>query len=121
MADVTTDDLLRRLAAACQSSALVESYAVEASDEDTLSVRVFLSDKTLIHVFYNLATGKVAFAWIRESRRLYGKDNTKMGWHMHPFDAPESHQPCEAIDFESFLHEVETLHGKTNTRTDEYK
>jgi hypothetical protein len=110
MAGITTDDLLRRLADTCQLSALVESYAVENSDVDTLSVRVFLTDHTFINVFYNLATNKVAFAWIRENKRLYGKDNAKHGWHAHPFDAPENHQPCEAIDFESFLRSRSPLH-----------
>ena len=86
-----TDGLLRRLATACQASARVESYAVDVYDEDTLSVRVFLSDGTFVNAFYNLVTGKVAFAWIRDRTRLYGKDNAKMGWHAHPFGSPKSH------------------------------
>jgi hypothetical protein len=29
-------------------------------------------------------TGKTAFALIVGERRIYGKDNAKMGWHVHP-------------------------------------
>jgi len=104
---MTTDDLLRRLENACQASAIVKSYAVEEIDDDIMSVRVFLSNGSLVSVFYNLATEKVAFAWIQEGRRLYGKDNAKMGWHTHPFDDPSEHRHCEPADFATFLHEIE--------------
>ncbi|HID63761.1 MAG TPA: hypothetical protein EYP49_13640 [Anaerolineae bacterium] len=104
---MTTIELLQRLVIACQKCDLVEAYAVREMDEDTLSVRVFLSDGSFISVFYNIATARVAFALIKEKQRIYGKDNAKMGWHAHPFDDPEGHYPCEPVDFEGFLKEVE--------------
>jgi hypothetical protein len=107
---MTTAELVRRLIDACQVCALVESYAIDASDEDTLSVRVFLLNASFINIFYNLATNKTAFAWIRKGKRVYGKDNAKMGWHVHPFEFPEQHLRCEPITFESFLREVEHLY-----------
>jgi len=103
---MTTIELLQRLVVACQRCDLVESYAIQEMDEDILSTRVSLSDGSFISVFYNVATAKVAFALIKE-KRLYGKDNAKMGWHVHPFDDPEGHYPCEPVDFEGFLKEVE--------------
>ena len=103
---MTTIELLQRLVIACQECDLVESYTVQEMDEDILSIRVFLSGDSFISVFYNIATAKVAFALIKE-KRIYGKDNAKMGWHVHPFDDPEGHYPCEPVDFESFLKEVE--------------
>lgn len=112
---MTIDELLRQLVSASQVSAIVESYAIEASDEDTLSVRVFLLDHTFINAFYNIQTGKVAFAWLGDGRRLYGKDNAKMGWHQHPFDSPSSHLLCEPVDFETFLREIEILYSKLHT------
>ncbi len=117
MADVTIDELLRHVTATCQSSSLVESYSVYASDEDTLGVRVFLNDQTLINAFYNIATSKVAFAWVQEGKRLYGTDNTKMGWHVHPLESPDSHEACTAVDFATFPREVVALQSKTNTET----
>ncbi len=114
---MTTDDLLRHLVNACQASSIVKSYAVEEIDDDIMSIRVFLNDNSFVSVFNNLATGKVAFAWIQEGRRLYGKDNAKMGWHAHPFENPSEHRHCEPIDFMTFLREIEdylrqeTQHG----------
>ena len=113
MADVTIDHLLRRLAFACQQSTLVDSYLVASSDEDTLDVRIVLSDQSFIHVYYNIGRSKAAFAWIQEGRRIYGKDNSRMGWHAHPIADPDSHQPCNEIDFQTFLREVETLYNET--------
>jgi hypothetical protein len=109
---MTTAELLRRLSDVCQAHALVKSYAVDAIDEDTLSVRVFLMDASFINAFYNLATDKTAFAWIREGKRAYGKDNAKMGWHIHPFRSPEQHLLCEPINFEIFLREVEISYSQ---------
>ncbi len=62
-----------------------------------------------IEVFYNTATGKVSFALIREGNRIYGKDNAKSGWHMHPKDAPDTHVPCQPVTFSQFLAEVERI------------
>ncbi len=106
---MTTDELLRRLVESCQASPLVSSYAISESDEDILSVRVFLSDGSFVNAFHNAATGKTAFAWISKGKRLYGKDNAKRGWHLHPFDSPDNHQPCDEVAFETFLHEIQTL------------
>lgn len=104
---MTTDDLLRRLTNACHASAIVKSYAVEEIDDDIMSVRVFLSNSSFVSAFYNLATEKVAFAWIQEGKRRYGKDNAKMGWHTHPFEDPSEHRHCEPVDFVTFLREIE--------------
>ncbi|MBI5302917.1 MAG: hypothetical protein HY868_12340 [Chloroflexi bacterium] len=107
---------MRHLAFACQQSTLVESFSVASSDEDTLSVRVILSDQSFIHVYYNIARNKTAFAWIRADKRIYGKDNTRMGWHRHPFDDPSNHQPCDEIDFASFLRELELYWYESQTK-----
>lgn len=107
MADVSTLELLRRLVIACSECAIVESYVLEAMDDETLGVRVYLFDGAFINVFYNLATGKVAFALIRNDERVHGKDNAKIDWHVHPFGNPQAHEPCSPVDFETFLREVE--------------
>lgn len=106
MAGVSTAALLEALIAACDSSPLVTAYTVQEMDEDILSVRVYLQDDVFIHAFYNVATGKVSFALVK-GQRLYGKDNAKRGWHVHPFDQPATHVACAPVDFATFLHEVE--------------
>jgi hypothetical protein len=45
---------------------------------------------------------------ILNQRRIYGKDNAKVGWHVHPWDDPDAHLPCAPISFEAFLSEVQS-------------
>ena len=110
---MTTAELLRRLTATCDQSVLVESLVVDDEDEDLLSARIFLKDGSFLNTFYNLTTSKVAFAWIHNGKRIYGKDNTKIGWHVHPLENPAGHAPCNATDFETFLREIEKIKQPT--------
>lgn len=112
MAVVTTIEILKSIVAACKRCALVQSYTVRDMDEDILSVRVYLQEDVLgseafIEAFYNVATGRTSLALIVAGRRVYGKDNARRGWHVHPFGNPDDHQPCQEIDFAGFLAEIE--------------
>ena len=107
MAAVTTRQLLYELQRACNRSPVVSHIEERVVDADILSVRVHLTfAHTFINVFYNVTTGKTAFALVEGDRRLYGVDNAKMGWHRHPFDDPDQHVPCAPIRFEEFLADV---------------
>jgi len=107
LADLTPHQLLDRLVTVCSRSPVVAAYTVRTLDLDVLSLRVHLVDDSFLEVFYNVATRKTAFAVVIEGRRIYGKDNAKMGWHVHPLDDPQSHHPCDPASFEQFLAEVE--------------
>lgn len=107
MAELTPHDLLDYIVTVCAESPNVVAYTVRVLDLDILSLRVHLADESFIEVFYNVATDKTAFALIVDDERIYGKDNAKMGWHVHPFDTPEDHIPCDPVSFETFLSEVE--------------
>jgi hypothetical protein len=106
---LTPRELLDQLALACECSAIVTAYAVRVLNLDIFSARVHLIDDSFIDVFANTATGKTSYALIIAEKRVYGKDNTKMGWHVHPFGNAEEHQACEAISIEDFLSEVTAL------------
>ncbi len=76
LADLTPHDLIDRIAAICAQSPIVVAYSVRTLDLDIFSLRVHLIDNSFIEVFYNVATGKTAFALIIvEGHRVYGKDN----------------------------------------------
>jgi len=107
--------LLENIAAACDVSEWVETYEVLYMDIDILKVRVHLTNGWFIEVFYNLATAKTAFALISGGKRIYGKDNAKMGWHVHPFAQPERHVACAPVTFPEFLDEVEDILTKTRS------
>ena len=109
LAVVTPHSLLDRIIDACNQSAIVTSYTVRSLDLDILNVRVYLVDDSFIEAFYNVTTNKTAFALIVNNQRIYGKDNAKLGWHVHPMDNPSAHNLCPPVSFEKFLIEVETL------------
>lgn len=106
MAALTPEDLFEQIVATCAHSVIVEAYTLRTLDPDILSLRVHLADRSFIEVFYNTATDRIAFALIVEGQRVYGKDNAKIGWHMHPLADPKAHRPCPAVTFEEFLAEV---------------
>jgi hypothetical protein len=70
-------------------------------------LRAHLIDDSFTDAFYNEATGKTAFALIKNERRIFGADN-EGGWHWHPFEAPETHMPAKtSITFDEFLKRIE--------------
>ncbi len=109
MADLTPNDLLEQIVIACERSSIVAGYTVHTLDLDILKMRVYLVDGSFIEVFYNAATHKTAFALIAGRQRMYGKDNAKSGWHVHPPDNPQVHRPCDPVSFETFLNEIDSL------------
>ena len=109
MAELTPHDLFTQIVGICAQSPIATAYAVRTLNLDVLSLRIVLVDKSFIEVFHNATTGKTSFALIVENHRVYGKDNAKMGWHVHPFDDPDAHNACDPVSFETFLAEVEAI------------
>ncbi len=56
----------------------------------------------MIIYLYNAQTKKYSFALIKENKRIFGMDNTK-GWHVHPFENPDSYLPADDINLSIFL------------------
>jgi len=70
-------------------------------------MRASLADASFIEAFFNEATNKTAYAWVKEGQRILGADNTR-GWHLHPFASPSVHISAEQpITFAEFLRKVE--------------
>ena len=109
MAVLTPEDLLEQIVAACARATAVEAYALRTLDSDILSLRVHLTDGSFIEVFCNTANDRTAFALIQQDERIYGKDNAKIGWHVHPPGDRKAHLPCAPVSFEEFLAEVMAL------------
>ena len=73
----------------------------------SISLRVDILTGGFVDIFYNEQTGTMAFALIRDGRRVFGADNTG-GWHMHPFADPGGHTPLpDAVSFADFVAKIE--------------
>ena len=58
------------------------------------SGRAFLpgSADRFLRIYFNEATGTMAFALISNQQRIWGVDfDNRRGWHLHPIESPEKH------------------------------
>ncbi len=96
---------LREIIEVCMSFEIVSSYESHIDEDIILKMRIFLTTTgVVIDIFYNSQNGKTSFALIRNRCRIYGADNAlPIGWHIHPFDNPDTHVPSEPVSFKWFL------------------
>ena len=108
MAGISAESFLNRIKQVCANSVLVVRISTLSESRHQVRLRIFLSDRTFITVYYNDENGKTAFAQIRDNQRIFGADNTHRQWHWHPREDPADHVPAgSAITFEEFLEKVE--------------
>jgi hypothetical protein len=96
-----------RVTQACQTSTAVQSYTVTVEDNTVTKVRADLGPHLFVDIFYNARTRKTSYALIENEARIFGADNTSIGWHIHPLGDPDSHQPSEPVTIDAFLETVE--------------
>ncbi len=106
LAPLTVREVYRHIIDTSAQSAIVTGIELLLLAEPVLKLRAHVGTLAFVDVFFNAETGKTSFALIKDGYRTFGADNTR-GWHLHPFDSPESHRPCEEMSFESFLRHVE--------------
>ena len=70
------------------------------------SIRLWLNE-SFVDVFYRKKTGNISYAYIESGKRLFGANNMRIGWHLHPFGEIERHIPTKPITIEKFLKMLE--------------
>jgi len=89
------------------ASAICLIPQVRRSSATAFNLRVPPTTGEFIDIFYNKLSGTVAYALIKEQKRIYGADNTE-GWHFHPFERPSVHIPLPGpLPFSDFLSAAE--------------
>jgi hypothetical protein len=86
----------------CSKYDFIKSIEIVLLDEPVVKIKAIIDDSTFINIFYNASTKKYSFALIKNNERIFGVDNTK-GWHIHPFDDPNSHKKSSPLDLSDFL------------------
>ena len=70
--------------------------------------RMFLHQDMFLELYFNEATGTIAFALIKDQKRIWGIDNdTIRGWHQHPIEAPETHVELKPMSVLEIVNEFE--------------
>ena len=106
MAYKTIEQLLDEIYAEITKKKYVKSISVKI-EGPILKCRIHLNN-SFISVFFNEETKTTAYTIIKENKRTFGidKDNLR-GWHKHPIDKPNIHQPCKETKFKQFLQQIE--------------
>ena len=76
-----------------------------------IKLRVDLDENRFIDVFVNSRNHRVDLAVIESGRRVFGYDNLG-GWHRHPPEAPDRHDPCAEPGLDAFVREAVRLARK---------
>ena len=73
----------------------------------SVNLRLDIVTGDFIDVFFNEQTYTLAYAVIRDGKRIFGADNTG-GWHTHPWQRPTSHESLpEPMSFDTFVGAIE--------------
>ncbi len=108
MAVVSASEFRQDVERVCSNSEAVMRIWIISETKRQVRMRIFLSNRTLLDVYYSSKTGKVAFAQIKDERRVLGADNTEGFWHWHPYEDPQRHEFAHReITFAEFLEHVE--------------
>ena len=73
----------------------------------SVNLRLDIVTDDFIDAFFNEQTDTLAYAVIRDGKRIFGADNTG-GWHVHPWHRPASHESLpEPMSFHAFVDAIE--------------
>lgn len=104
---MTLDEFAQQVFAVALASPICNIPMVRRLTATSMNIRLNVTTGGFIDAFYNEHTDTVAFALVRRGRRAFGTDNTG-GWHVHPFETPERHDPLPgAMSFAEFVAEIE--------------
>ncbi|MBU1487201.1 hypothetical protein KKH56_04025 [bacterium] len=108
MVHIDASSFLKEIIHICNKSGIVITYESDIEDDLIVKVRVYLIKDDFIDVFYNAGNRKTSFALIKNKKRIYGADNAlPIGWHIHPFEDPQTHIPSGTVTFEEFIKTIE--------------
>mgnify|MGYP001609769252 CR=1 FL=1 len=104
---MTSTEFEQQVFAVALSSPICGIPVVRRLSPTSINLRVDVTLGGFVDAFYNEQTGTTSFALIQQAQRIFGVDNTG-GWHVHPFDHPERHEPlANEIAFDEFVAEIE--------------
>ncbi len=88
---------LTELLAALTDIDFVEDIDLSA-EGIVVSGRIILSGKMFLEVYYNEVTETIAFALIKDEKRIWGIDRDNIrDWHIHPLNDPEQHESVQSL------------------------
>jgi len=59
----------------------------------TVTLHLIIGPELYVQAYLSELSGRLSFALVDPSGRLYGRNRERGVWHRHPFDDPEQHEP----------------------------
>jgi hypothetical protein len=110
---MTIDELLIEALAARDRFWFVQTLHVRERTDATITLRFTIAPELFVQVFFSQRSGRLSFAFVGASGRLYGRDREHGFWHRHPFGQSEQHEPTpegmSSQPLNQFLTEVEEI------------
>lgn len=109
----STADLRLEAQVALERVWFVQSLEETERTDLTLSLRFYIRPSLFVQAFLGQCSGSLYLALIEGERRVFGIDREGGEWHLHPYDAPDRHEPLpeglEPRPLLKFLARVEEL------------
>ena len=97
---------LAQLVSSLASLDFVTSIDIQ-TEAFTLKGRVYFTERGFLEVYFNEQTQTLAVAWIEGEKRKWGIDRDNLrGWHRHPFENPEGHEPISPMNISEIIKEL---------------
>jgi hypothetical protein len=109
----STVDLRLEAQEALERVWFVQSLEEIERTDFTLSLRLHIRPALFVQAFLGELSGSLYLALIEGGQRIFGVDREGGEWHLHPYDAPDKHEPLpeglEPRPLLKFLARVEDL------------
>jgi len=102
---MSIEEFVDQVLSAARKFHWIKRHKVEATIA-WASIRLWLNE-SFVDVFYRKKTGNISYAYIEGGKRLFGANNMRIGWHLHPFGEVEKHIATKPITIEEFLKMLE--------------
>jgi hypothetical protein len=115
---MTIDELIIESLSARDRFWFIQTCQIIERTDFTVTLHLNIGAQLFVQIFFSQRSGRLSFALIGSSGRLYGRDREHGSWHRHPFQQPNQHEPTpEGMSPQpvtQFLAEVEKILVENN-------
>ena len=106
MITMDIEKFIEKVSEAVKDYDRIKRLEIHRRTEIRVWLRLFLNDE-FIETFHNSETASTSYAYIEGGERVFGANNMRIGWHLHPYGNVEKHELSQPITIEDFLKKLE--------------
>lgn len=108
----TIEDLLSEAQEVLDRFWFVRSLVEIDRTDATVTLHLRIAPELVVQAYLSEISGRLSFALVDPSGRLYGWDRDRGLWHRHPYDDPGQHEPLpEAVSPRPLLQFMTRVEG----------